>query len=71
MSFIQHKSSLVKQHLVEVSPDEPWTEFLEQVNDLMIEEKAARQLSDHIKLSEICCRIVSTLFLKPTAATSF
>jgi hypothetical protein len=42
MSFIQHKSSLVKQRLVEVSPDEPWTDFLEQVNDLMIEEKAAR-----------------------------
>jgi hypothetical protein len=38
-----------------------WTDFLEQVNDLMIEEKAARQISDHIKLAEICTRIVSAL----------
>ena len=36
-----------------------WTDFHEQVNDLMIEEKAARQVSDHIKLAEICTRIVS------------
>ena len=31
-----------------------WTDFLEQVNDLMLEEKAARQVSDHVKLAEIC-----------------
>lgn len=35
-----------------------WTDFHEQVNDLMIEEKAARQVSDHIKLAEICTRIL-------------
>jgi len=36
-----------------------WTDFLEQVNELMIEEKKARQESDHVKLAEICTRIVS------------
>ena len=40
--FLLPKSSLTKQRLVEVPADEPWTPFLEQVNDLMIEEKAAR-----------------------------
>ena len=59
MSFEHSKSAVGKQRLVEISPDEMWTDFLEQVNDLMIEEKAARQISDHIKLAEICTRIVS------------
>ena len=60
MSFDQAKSAIGKQRLVEVSPDEMWTDFLEQVNELMLEEKAARQVSDHIKLAEICVRIVSS-----------
>ena len=59
MSFDHTKSSLGKQRLVEVGADEIWTDFLEQINDLMIEEKAARQISDHNKLAEICVRIVS------------
>ena len=62
MSFIQQKSSLVKQRLVEVPADEPWTDFLEQINDLYIEEKGARQVSDHIKLSEICLRILQLCY---------
>ena len=59
MSFEHPKSAVGKQRLVEIGPDEMWTDFLEQVNDLMLEEKAARQISDHIKLAEICTRIVS------------
>jgi len=39
-----------------------WTDFLEQINDLMIEEKAARQVGDHQKLAEICTRIVQLAF---------
>ena len=42
MSFDHAKSQVGKQRLVEIGPDEMWTDFLEQVNDLMIEEKAAR-----------------------------
>ena len=37
-----------------------WTPFLDEVNDLMVEEKAARHENDHIKLAEICVRIVSS-----------
>jgi len=36
-----------------------WTPFLEEVNDLMIEEKTARHENDHVKNAEICVRIVS------------
>ena len=42
MSFDQSKSQVGKQRLVEIGADEMWTDFLEQINDLMIEEKAAR-----------------------------
>jgi len=59
MSFDQPQSSIGKQRLVEIGADEMWTDFLEQINDLMLEEKAARQISDHVKLAEICTRIVS------------
>jgi hypothetical protein len=48
--------------MVELAPGEAWTPFLEEVNDLMIEEKAARHENDHIKVSEICLRIVSCSF---------
>ena len=47
--------------MIDIGPDEMWTDFLEEINELMIEEKAARQVSDHIKLAEICTRIVSFL----------
>jgi hypothetical protein len=56
--FLENKSSLGKQRLIDIGPDEMWTDFLEEINDLMIEEKAARQVSDHVKLAEICTRII-------------
>ena len=59
MTFEANNSSVGKQRLIDIKPDEMWTDFLEQINDLMIEEKAARQVFDHIKLAEICTRIVS------------
>lgn len=48
-----------KQRMFDIGTDEMWTPFLEEVNDLMIEEKAARHESDHVKNAEICVRIVS------------
>ena len=48
-----------------------WTDFLEQINDLMLEEKAARQVSDHNKLAEICTRIVSNFGLKKGFGVSY
>ena len=62
MSFEKSHSQLGKQRLVEIGSDEIWTDFLEQINDLMIEEKAARQVSDHVKLAEICTRIIQLSF---------
>lgn len=59
MTFEANNSAVGKQRLIDIGPDEMWTDFLEQINDLMIEEKAARQVFDHIKLAEICTRIVS------------
>lgn len=46
--------------MFDIGADEMWTPFLEEVNDLMVEEKAARHENDHIKNAEICVRIVST-----------
>ena len=45
--------------MFEIGPEEMWTAFLEEVNDLMVEEKQARHENDHVKNSEICLRIVS------------
>jgi len=46
-AFDQPSASAAKQRLVDIPAEEMWTDFLEQVNDLMIEEKAARQVGDH------------------------
>jgi len=35
--------------MFEIGEDEMWTHFLEQVNDMLIEEKSIRQEGDHIK----------------------
>lgn len=50
-----------KQRMFDLAPEEMWTPFLEEVNDLMTEEKAARHENDGIKISEICVRIVSII----------
>ena len=45
--------------MFDIPAEEMWTPFLEEANDLMIEEKAARHENDHNKIAEICLRIVS------------
>lgn len=45
--------------LIDIGEDEMWTDFLEEVNKLLHEEKVARHENDAVKLSELCCRIVS------------
>ena len=47
--------------MFELGAEEMWTPFLEEVNDLMLEEKRFRHENDNIKVSEICLRIVSIL----------
>ena len=48
-----------KQKMFELAPGESWTPLLEEINDLMTEEKLARHENDHVKVSEISLRIVS------------
>lgn len=45
--------------MIEIGPDEVWTPFLENINNLMLEEKKQRQENDSFKGAEICCKIVS------------
>ncbi len=52
-----------EQRMFDIGAEEMWTPFLEEVNDLMVEEKAARHENDHIKNAEICVRIVSITVL--------
>lgn len=40
--------------LIEIGDEEMWTDFLEEVNKLLHEEKEARHENDATKLSEIC-----------------
>lgn len=49
-----------KQRLFEADQGEVWNDFHDQINDLLHEEKAARQETDAFKTSEICLRIVSS-----------
>lgn len=45
--------------LIEIGEEEMWTDYLEEVNKLLHDEKAARHENDAVKLSTICKRIVS------------
>ena len=47
------------QRMIEIGADEEWTPFLQGINQLMLEEKKARQENDSFKGAEICCKIVS------------
>ena len=55
-----------KQRMFELPAGEAWTPFMEEVNDLMLEEKQARHENDHVKVSDICLRIVSATSLLVT-----
>lgn len=44
--------------LIEIGEEEMWSDFLEEVNKLLHDEKAARHENDAVKLSEICKRIM-------------
>lgn len=39
-----------------------WTEFFEKINTIMLEEKKARQESDHQKGADLCCKILQLTF---------
>ena len=50
------------ERLIELEGEEMWTPFLEQANQLFIEEKVARHQNDPTKLAEVCVRIVQLSF---------
>ena len=50
------------QRMFEIGEGEVWTEFYEQCNDLLLEEKVARQENDGIKTSEIAKRVLQLCF---------
>ena len=52
----------MSERLIELGPEEMWTPFLEEENQLFIEEKAARHENDPNKVTEICKRIVQLAF---------
>ena len=57
------------QRLIEIGAGEQWTPFLESINQLMLQEKKARQENDSIKGAEVCCKIVSHLLPVPRSVS--
>jgi hypothetical protein len=57
--FIKKKEETVR--LIEIGPEEMWSDFHEQINNMLIEEKRLRHANDSFKLAEVCCNIVSHL----------
>ena len=48
--------------LIELEAEEMWTPYHDEVNSLLIEEKAARHENDAVKLSELCRRVLQISF---------
>jgi len=44
--------------MIELADGEMWTDFLEEINSLLIQEKKARHDLDTNKLAEICTKII-------------
>ena len=55
--FLKKKEEVIR--MVEIGPEDMWTDFHEHVNNLLIEEKRLRHENDHAKLAEVCCQVVS------------
>ena len=55
--FIKKKEETIR--MVDVGPEEMWTDFHEHVNNLLIEEKRLRHANENVQLSVVCCDIVS------------
>jgi len=51
------------QRLLDVG-DEPWNDFYEEINNLMVQEKKCRQENDTFKGSELCCKILQMAYDK-------
>jgi hypothetical protein len=43
-----------KQRILEIAPEEMWSPYYEEINDLLHLEKKARQENDANKSAEVC-----------------
>lgn len=48
--------------MIDLAPEEMWSDFHEHVNNLLVEEKRLRHANDHSELASVCCQIVSSSF---------
>jgi len=48
-----------KQKILELKPDEMWELYHDKINDLMLEEKKARNENNVEECSKVCSQIVS------------
>jgi len=48
-----------KTRILEIAADEMWSAYHEEINDLLHDEKKARQENDSAKSAEVCTKIVS------------
>ena len=55
--FIKKKEEVTR--MIEVGPEEMWTDFHEKINNLLIDEKRLRHNNDHAALADVCCQVVS------------
>ena len=45
--------------LISMGAEDMWNDFLEKINNLMLDEKKCRQTNDHLEGAKKCCEIVS------------
>lgn len=48
--------------MIDINEGESWTPYLQKVNQLFIEEKAARHEGDNARLTRICTDLVLLYF---------
>ena len=45
--------------LISMGPEDMWNDYLEKINNLMLEEKKLRQTNDGLGGAKKCCEVVS------------
>jgi hypothetical protein len=50
-----------KQRILEIGADEMWSPYYEEINELLHQEKKARQENDSNKSAEVCVKVVSDI----------
>ena len=48
-----------KPRILEIAADEMWSPYYEEINELLHQEKKARQENDSNKSAEVCVKVVS------------